>query len=414
MINIKKSIIKYMNQTFFYDVNGNYLKNNVIENFGINVANSTEVNNSKNFKILNETDKAIDRSTVVKGISKLISDAVNEVTSANSSELAKSIALSNKINISKIKAENISITNITQEVKIDSKISAEFVQKIETKVYNEITKKITEKISNLVDSSKKSKDIKTEESQKGTNVGDLISNIVDKAGDVLKDVLSISVGNSTNIDNSVNVDESFIDKLKLDESFKIEKNIKNSNDIKNILDNKNLSKCSQTTNQTNELKFSDAELSGKFEVKDVKQIAAVKAIMNCAFKNEIVNEVSTKIFEDYEKNISNMIKSANDYSKKNNTTSTSGDIYAMGVAGSKVLEGAGKGISDAAKGVGEGVSDAAKGVGEGVSVAAEGVGKGIGSIMSGLMGPLLIGGILLIVVGIGYMIFKNMNNEDEE
>ena len=117
-----------------------------------------------------------------------------------------------------------------------------------------------------------------------------------------------------------------------------------------------------------------------------------------------------------------MIKSSDDYSKKNNTTSTSGDIYAMGVAGSKVLEGAGKGIKDAgegvsvaAKGVGEGVSDAAKGVGEGVSVAAEGVGKGIGSIMSGLMGPLLIGGLLLIVVAIGYMIFKNMmNNEDEE
>jgi hypothetical protein len=396
-----------MNQTFFYDVNGNYVTNNIVENFGINVGNSTKVNNSKNFKILSETEKEIDRSSVVKGLTKLISDAVTEVSSSNTSELAKTIALSNKINISKIKAESVSITNITQEIKLDSKVSAEFIQKIQGKVYNEITKKIADKVSNLVDSSTKSEDTNTENSQDGTSIG----NIVDKAGDVLKDVLNISVGNSTNIDNSVNVDETFIDKLKLDESFKIEKNLENSNKIKNALDNKNLSKCSQSTNQTNELKFSDAELSGKLEVKNIKQFAAVNAIMNCAFNNEIVNEVATKIFEDYEKNISNMIKSADEYAKKNNSTSTSGDIYAMGVAGSKVLEGAGKGIKDA----GSGVSAAAEGVGKGVSATAEGVGKGISSALTGLMGPLLIGGLLLIVVAIGYFIFKNMiNDEDDE
>jgi len=411
-----------MNQTFFYDVNGDYVTNNIVENFGISAGNSTKVNNSKNFKILSEVEKEIDRSTVVKGLTKLISDAVTEVTASNTSELAKSIALSNKINISKIKAESVSITNVTQEIKVDSKVSAEFVQKIQGKVYNEITKKIADKVSNLVDSSTKSEDTTTENSQDGTSIGNMVGNIVDKAGDVLKDVLNVSVGNSTNIDNSVNVDETFIDKLKLDESFKIEKNIENSNNIKNVLDNKNLSKCSQSTNQTNELKFSDAELSGKLEVKNIKQIAAVKAIMNCAFNNEIVNDVATKIFEDYEKNINNMIKSADEYAKKNNSSSTSGDIYAMGVAGSKVLESAGKGVASAAEGTGKGVASAAEGAGKGikdagkgVADAAEGVGKGIGSALTGLMGPLLIGGLLLIVVAIGYFIFKNMmNDEDDE
>ena len=182
-----------MNQTFFYDINGDYVKNNIIENFGISAGNSTTVNNSKNFKTLNEIDKNIDRSTVVKGLSKLISDAVTEVTAANTSELAKSIALSNKINISKIKAENVSITNITQDIQVESKVSAEFVQKIQGKVFNDLTKKITDNVTNLIDSSKKSKDVKTEENANSTNIGDVVNNIVDKTADVIKDVLSISV-----------------------------------------------------------------------------------------------------------------------------------------------------------------------------------------------------------------------------
>ena len=211
-----------MNQTFFYDVNGDYVQSKIVENFGISAGNSTNVNNSKNYNTLSEVEKSIDRSTMIKGLTKLVSDSITTVTAQNTSELAKSIALSNKLNISKIKATNVSLTNITQSVKVDSETSANFVQKIQGKVKNEISKTISDKISKLVDTSKTIKEENVEDTNEATSIGNVLNNVVDKAADTIKDVLSISAGNTTNTDNSVNISKSTKDKLKLDESFKME------------------------------------------------------------------------------------------------------------------------------------------------------------------------------------------------
>jgi hypothetical protein len=394
------------NKTLFYDTHGNFIINDsqkIIETFALlDVANKTNVNNSKNIKQLDEINETIDRSTVINSLTKLMSNVINEVTSENISELAKSISLSNKINISKIKAKNVTLSNISQVGEIDTEVTAEFIQKIETKIRNDISKKIDDKISNIVDSSKKNIQESDSNKSSGSSIGDIVGNIVDTAGDVMKEVLSLSIGNTTNIDNSINIDEESKKNLKIDDSFKFKKNKESSDKIKNALDNKNLSKCAQSTNQTNELNFSDAELEGDLKVTNIKQIGAVKAVMKCAFNNEILNDLSTKILQDYITNVQNMIKSADEVAKKTKSASTSGDIYAVGVAGAKVLEGAGKGISVAAEGVGDGVSTAAEGVGEGVS-----------SALSGLVAPLIIGGIVMVIFIVAYIIFKKMGGMEE-
>ena len=394
------------NKTLFYDTHGNFIINDsqkIIKTFSLlDVANKTNVNNSKNIKQLDEINETIDRSTVINSLTKLMSNVINEVTSENISELAKSISLSNKINISKIKAKNVTLSNISQVGEIDTEVTAEFIQKIETKIRNDISKKIDDKISNIVDSSKKNIQESDSNKSSGSSIGDIVGNIVDTAGDVMKEVLSLSIGNTTNIDNSINIDEESKKNLKIDDSFKFKKNKESSDKIKNALDNKNLSKCAQSTNQTNELNFSDAELEGDLKVTNIKQIGAVKAVMKCAFNNEILNDLSTKILQDYITNVQNMIKSADEVAKKTKSASTSGDIYAVGVAGAKVLEGAGKGISVAAEGVGDGVSTAAEGVGEGVS-----------SALSGLVAPLIIGGIVMVIFIVAYIIFKKMGGMEE-
>ena len=405
------------NKTLFYDTHGNFIINDsqkIIETFALlDVANKTNVNNSKNIKQLDEINETIDRSAVINSLTKLMSNVINEVTSENISELAKSISLSNKINISKIKAKNVTLSNISQVGEIDTEVTAEFIQKIETKIRNDISKKIDDKISNIVDSSKKNIQESDSNKSSGSSIGDIVGNIVDTAGDVMKEVLSLSIGNTTDIDNSINIDEESKKNLKIDDSFKFKKNKESSDKIKNALDNKNLSKCAQSTNQTNELNFSDAELEGDLKVTNIKQIGAVKAVMKCAFNNEILNDLSTKILQDYITNVQNMIKSADEVAKKTKSASTSGDIYAVGVAGAKVLEGAGKGISVAAEGVGDGVSTAAEGVGDGVSTAAEGVGEGISSALSGLVAPLIIGGIVMVIFIVAYIIFKKMGGMGE-
>lgn len=401
------------NKTLFYDTHGNFIINDsqkIIETFALlDVANKTNVNNSKNIKQLDEINETIDRSAVINSLTKLMSNVINEVTSENISELAKSISLSNKINISKIKAKNVTLSNISQVGEIDTEVTAEFIQKIETKIRNDISKKIDDKISNIVDSSKKNIQESDSNKSSGSSIGDIVGNIVDTAGDVMKEVLSLSIGNTTDIDNSINIDEESKKNLKIDDSFKFKKNKESSDIIKNALDNKNLSKCAQSTNQTNELNFSDAELEGDLKVTNIKQIGAVKAVMKCAFNNEILNDLSTKILQDYITNVQNMIKSADEVAKKTKSASTSGDIYAVGVAGAKVLEGAG----DAIKSTGEGISTAAEGVGDGVSTAAKGVGEGISSALSGLVAPLIIGGIVMVIFIVAYIIFKKMGGMGE-
>lgn len=401
------------NKTLFYDTHGNFIINDsqkIIETFALlDVANKTNVNNSKNIKQLDEINETIDRSAVINSLTKLMSNVINEVTSENVSELAKSISLSNKINISKIKAKNVTLSNISQVGKIDTEVTGEFIQKIETKIRNDISKKIDDKISNVVDTSKKNNQESDSNNSSGSSIGNVVGNIVDTAGDVMKEVLSLSIGNTTNIDNSINIDEESKKNLKIDDSFKFKKNKESSDIIKNALDNKNLSKCAQSTNQTNELNFSDAELEGDLKVTNIKQIGAVKAVMKCAFNNEILNDLSTKILQDYITNVQNMIKSADEVAKKTKSASSSGDIYAVGVAGAKVLEGAG----DAIKNTGEGISTAAEGVGDGVSTAAEGVGEGISSALSGLVAPLIIGGIVMVIFIVAYIIFKKMGGMGE-
>lgn len=401
------------NKTLFYDTHGNFIINDsqkIIETFALlDVANKTNVNNSKNIKQLDEINETIDRSAVINSLTKLMSNVINEVTSENVSELAKSISLSNKINISKIKAKNVTLSNISQVGKIDTEVTGEFIQKIETKIRNDISKKIDDKISNVVDTSKKNNQESDSNNSSGSSIGNVVGNIVDTAGDVMKEVLSLSIGNTTNIDNSINIDEESKKNLKIDDSFKFKKNKESSDIIKNALDNKNLSKCAQSTNQTNELNFSDAELEGDLKVTNIEQIGAVKAVMKCAFNNEILNDLSTKILQDYITNVQNMIKSADEVAKKTKSASSSGDIYAVGVAGAKVLEGAG----DAIKNTGEGISTAAEGVGDGVSTAAEGVGEGISSALSGLVAPLIIGGIVMVIFIVAYIIFKKMGGMGE-
>ena len=401
------------NKTLFYDTHGNFIINDsqkIIETFALlDVANKTNVNNSKNIKQLDEINETIDRSAVINSLTKLMSNVINEVTSENISELAKSISLSNKSNIFKIKAKNVTLSNISQVGEIDTEVTAEFIQKIETKIRNDISKKIDDKISNIVDSSQKNIQESDSNKSSGSSIGDIVGNIVDTAGDVMKEVLSLSIGNTTDIDNSINIDEESKKNLKIDDSFKFKKNKESSDIIKNALDNKNLSKCAQSTNQTNELNFSDAELEGDLKVTNIKQIGAVKAVMKCAFNNEILNDLSTKILQDYITNVQNMIKSADEVAKKTKSASTSGDIYAVGVAGAKVLEGAG----DAIKSTGEGISTAAEGVGDGVSTAAKGVGEGISSALSGLVAPLIIGGIVMVIFIVAYIIFKKMGGMGE-
>ena len=126
--------------------------------------------------------------------------------------------------------------------------------------------------------------------------------------------------------------------------------------------------------------------------------------MNCAFNQDIIDDLATRILNDFDENISRAIDSRNQYLREQNKELMNGDIYAVGVAAKTALEGVGQvakdvgtGVSTASEGIGEGAIGV--GLGEGISTGAKGVGTGISTAFQGMTVPFVIAGIVVSIIG---------------
>ena len=410
-----------------YDINGDYYpcnsnkitkrRNNkkFIENFGgINAGNKETAVDNTLVKNATDIEKNINQASVISGMSKLLGAVLNEVANENNAELSQMIALSNEISISNVEAGgDFVMENVNQEATSDTDTNIKAAQKIQNKISTEISRKLSNKVENIVDTLN-SKDISSEEvGNSSSSIGGTITALGTKALDTAGEILSINCGNSTSkTTNNTKIDE-LKDKLNLDKSFTMKKDKSVNDTISNKLSSKNMAKCAKSTAQANKFKLDKIKVGGSVKLGTISQRASVKAVLSCAFDQTVLSEIATKVVSDLDENIKNMQKSADIYAEKNKTVTTSGDVYAAGVAGKQILQGAGEaaigvgsGLSTAAEGVGSGLSTAAEGVGSGLSTAAEGVGKGIGSALSGMVMPLIAGAIAMVIFGVVYTMVK--------
>jgi len=395
--------------------NGTNIKPKVIETL-LDAGNSTKLSDSTKIKDLKEINKNIDQSKVINGMSKLISDVVNDVVSKNSADLMRTIAVSNKIAITGGKGVSFSFKNIIQSVQMETNVEADFTQKIAVKIQNEIANKVRD----TIDSATKQfdKDVRKSilDEKSGTNIGGVIGGVVNALGDAwgktmetVGKVLSVSAGNSMEQSTSKDISQEMKDTFNLNQGFKYEKTDEAKNAISNVLKSDNLSKCVADSKTANEIDLGKIDVTGPIEIDNIKQEAVVKDVMNCAFNQEVINDIASKVFNDFDKLIKALIENVNDKLTDEQKTAVQGDIYAVGTAGSAILESAGKTIESAgkaAKDLGEGLSTAAQGAGKGLGSAAEGIGKGIGNVLSGLTAPFIIGGIILVLLIIAYVLYK--------
>ena len=392
----------------------------IIEGF-LDVGNSTKIKDTTKIKDLKEIDKKIDQSKVIKGLTNMLSSAVTNAVNKNTAELLRSIAASNKISVGSAKGDSFSYKKVKQTNIINQETNANFVQNVSTKVINDISAKLQENID--VAAKQASSDTKklTSDEKTGTSIGDMLNSVANIAGqaiDATAKLLSISAGNSMNQDTTKDINQQLKDSYSLDQSFKYEKNDDVKSSLQNILSTENLSKCAASTDASNITELGNIDVSGPIDISDLDQSNIVNDVMNCAFNQSIMNDIANKIFNDYNKLITQMVENVDTKLDEQTKSKVQGDIYAAGVAGAAVLQAAGESISTASQGVGKGiesagsgVSTAAKGVGEGVSTAAKGIGEGIGSVMGGFMTPIIIGGVILIILIIGFVIFKNMGTK---
>jgi hypothetical protein len=125
--------------------------------------------------------------------------------------------------------------------------------------------------------------------------------------------------------------------------------------------------------------------------------------MNCAFDQAVINEIATKIVNEYDSTIQQLLENVDSSLDEQTKANIEGDIYAMGVAGSAILESvgnAGSKIIDSGGKAGTSLLGGVSNVVEKGGDAAQKVGMGLAMI------PLAIGfGVFLCIIAIGVMIY---------
>jgi hypothetical protein len=403
------------------------LNNKIIENFGVDIGNSTTTKDSTKKEDISEDEKTINRNKQVNGMNKFLSSAINSAVNDNKADLLKSIAASNKIKIgsASTSAGGFTLSNIKQANKVDTSTEAKFVQKIATKVVNDVGNKLKEAIDMATKESSDSDKKLTSDEKSGTSVGDVVGQVAGAIGDTVSDVLSVSIGNSTNTENSAEELKKVMKKYTLNENVEVKKNNEVTSALSNVFKSENLSKCAGNSAAANELDIGKIDVNGPIVISEIDQSNVINDVMKCAFDQEVMNDISNKILNDFENLIKYLTENISKDVTEEKRTSMKGDILAAGAAGAALCESAGKGIASAAEGVGKGVESGGKGVasaavgvgsgiesaGKGVASAAEGIGTGIGSAMTGLMMPLIVGGIFIALLVVGYAVWKYASRE---
>ena len=379
----------------------------IVENFlgAANIGNKTTTLTETQVSNLTEATKDIDQSMVTNNAAKLIKSVINNVVSNNQSSLLQALAASNNISISGGRfAGDLNLTNIKQQNRIDLTANIDVAQKVQ----NDITSKITDEVTQEIKKATTAATLTATSTDIGETFGkamDAVSAIgtsfMDNAGKVIDGALNANMGNKTKTETKTATENSLKDAFNLNDSFTITTNEEFNNAVSNQLSSENLANCAQEAQANNNLDLTNVEVGGNANINNIEQSNFVTAALECAFNQDVCNKLAAIFITNYQNLIDNMIENTN--------TDNSGDILAVGVAGSAMIGAAGEAVSVAAQGAGSGFSEAAQGVGSGA-------GNVLGAFGSALaMNPVSIISccfvlIAAIAAGAYYMMRKNKNS----
>jgi len=299
----------------------------------ISAGNDTSVSDSKDISKKLELNTNINRSMVVKSAEKLINTVVNEVAQSNSAEVENAVGASNAIALYGVECDVINISGINQSAEAVASTAAVIHQKIansiETNITNSITKKITNSLPNDV------ADIQKKDNEMAKQFMDATPGLDPNAAKkLLAGTAKGGFGNDTKVNTSYKLEAELKKTLNLDESFKVEDNDEISNEIKNNISQKNLAKCSAAAAAANNVTLADIKCKTA-NITDIKQKAIAVSTLSCAFNQEAVNKISTKVMNKLDKTFSKMYAAAKDDDSKKR-------IAAMGLALGESIQNAAK------------------------------------------------------------------------
>jgi hypothetical protein len=373
----------------------------------IDAGNTTVNSESTKLADLKSIEKQIDQSKVVGGMTQLLSNAITNAVSKNSADLTRLITISNEITLGDMTADgDVNIRNISQTTTIQQETQMKSVQEITNKVVTEIASSLTDQIDSAAKQATENTKKLSDTGNSGTSVGgiiDSVANVAGKAVDGLTDIFKIQAGNSTTDKSEEDITKQLSDKFNLNQSFKYEKNSDANKAINNALTPENIAKCAATTASSNKFATKSIKAKGNINIDTINQTNVVTDVMNCAFDQKIVNDIASKIISDYNSTIKQLVDNINSDLDEESRAKVEGDIYAMGVAGSAILESVGNAGSKIIDSGGKAGTALLGGVSEVVEKggdAAQKVGMGLAMV------PLAIGfGVFLCIIAIGAMIY---------
>jgi hypothetical protein len=409
--NIIKSI-KYEKIILFYAFSIDFVdklhqtthntKPRIIEH-ALDIGNTTINSDTKRMKDLKEKSKEINQSKVIDGVAKLLSSSITSAVSKNQADLLRTIAVSNEISMEKVKGSSFKFSGVKQTSTITQETNMDVAQAITNKVTNDISKNMKENIDMAAKTTTTDMKKFEDTSKAGTNYGGVIDSVANAA----TKILSASIGNTTVNKTEEEITKELKEQFKLNQDFKYNKNSEASDLIQNTLSSDNLAKCAADTKANNKINFKDLNISGAIEISDVEQSNVVNDVMNCAFDQAVINDIASKIVSEYESTIKQLLENVDSTLDEQTKATIEGDIYAIGTAGSAILESvgnAGSKIIDSGGTAAAKTLDAAGGVIKEGGEAAKNLGIGL------MMGPLsiLLGIITVFVIigGIGYAMTK--------
>lgn len=364
-----------------------------IEKFGgLDIATTTNVTDRTRADTLKETNQNMNKSQVISGMAKLVSTAMTSAVSKNSADLLRTIAIVNKQSYENLKGETIKITGIKQTSTIKQETNMNVTQEITNKVVKDITKNISDTIDTTIKDNISNIKKSSDTGKGGTVVGDVIKDLGGKAMDMISDVLSASVGSSTNTLTEKEISDKLKNTFNLDQSFKYNKNNEAADAITETLNPENLAKCVAETSATNELAFKGLTATGgALEISNIQQENIVSDVMNCAFNQKTLNDISTKIVAEFDSTIQQLLDNINTNLDEETKARIEGDIYAIGTAGSALIGG----VADVVENTGDAIREG----GKGVAMATAGTAL---LILSGFIGV----GLVLYIAYIAYTVMK--------
>lgn len=347
----------------------------------LDVASKKNITNTSRIKKLNETNETINQDKVIDGLTKLITTSITQALSSNKSELKNMVGLTNQIEFSGIKSGGSMIfKKIKQLNKADIQNLSNVQQTIMNKINTDIMNKVNENIDFISnEQSEKYRDT-LKESAEGSNLSDISKDIAN--------ILKVSIASTTNMKTEQDVTDELKKTFTLNQNFTYKKNNENETKLNEVITNEQANTCSSSQDVQNALKGSNMEGS-ELIVEDIQQENIFNSVNTCITNQFTNNEISKKVYNEYDNIIKQLIDNVRTDVSKEVESKTIGDIYAAGVAGKQILEGAGETL----KGAGEGIGTAATGLGEGAKRAGMGIAMAIG------------GGLLALLI-IGFIIFK--------